>query len=152
LAAVLRTVSGRRYPAAGVAGLAADPRPSTLAGVRILPAGRLGPGWLLVREAAAMAGAEAAMPGAVWDGRFRVAAAPERSDISALGDDAAVLGRRSGLPSAALRTLPAIRGPDGLPALPHLRYVGACDESGATPRPVVHSAAVAAAGAPFAGC
>ena len=56
----------RRWPAVS--------RPATLGGVRVQPAGRLGPGWLLTREVAALAPPVPARPGAVWDGRFRLAA------------------------------------------------------------------------------
>ncbi len=93
--------------------LAAVLRAATLAGVRILPAGRLGPGWLLVREQASMAPPVAAEPGAVWDGRFRLHHLPERwamatdLTIGAWGDDAEQ--DRAGLPNIVLRTLPVLR-------------------------------------------
>ena len=69
-----RRSPGRRFrrPTRSVVALAAAPRPATLAGVRLLPAGRLGPGLLAVREAAAMAPPVPARAGAVWDGRFRL--------------------------------------------------------------------------------
>ena len=83
------------------AGRQAAPRAATLAGVRILPAGRLRPGaWLLVREAAAMAPPVPARAGVRWDGRFRLAAAPpppEGAMLGALGDDAARLRGRLGV-------------------------------------------------------
>jgi tRNA(Ile)-lysidine synthase len=102
--------------------LAAAPRPATLGGVRLLPAGRLGPAGalLLVREAAAMA---APVPAdAVWDGRFRLlGAAPVGSTLGGLGSDAvAVRGRR--LPDAVARSLPALRIAGKLFAVPHLGY------------------------------
>ena len=106
LAALLRSLSGRRLPISGADALAAAPRAATMAGVRLLPAGRLGPGWLLVREAAAMAPPVPSRIGAVWDARFRVTAA----DGSALGP----AGRdRRGLPRAALCASPAFRDADG---------------------------------------
>ncbi|CAG4908405.1 unnamed protein product [Acidocella sp. C78] len=57
LAALLRVVAGQIYPPAraAIGRLAGGLRPATLGGVRILPAGRHGPGWMLVREAAACA-------------------------------------------------------------------------------------------------
>ena len=96
LRAVLRAVSGRRYAASvsQVTGLAAAPRSCTIAGVRLLPAGRLGPAGalLLVREPVAMAD----RAGLIWDGRLRLtgADAPDRSD----------------LPFAVRRTLPVSQG------------------------------------------
>lgn len=127
LAALLQTIAGAPYPPPtnSVASLAADPRPATLAGVRLLPAGRLGPGLLLAREAAAMTPPVAALPGAVWDGRFRLslsARVPQGATFGALDADAAHLRRASGLPSAVLRTLPAIRLGPVLLAVPHLLY------------------------------
>jgi tRNA(Ile)-lysidine synthase len=108
LAALLRMLGGAcRPPAvARVAGLAAAPRASTMAGVRITPAGRLGPGWLLTREPAAMQPAIAARAGALWDGRFRVVNDADGT-LGAWGDDAP--RDRNGLPTAILRTLPAVR-------------------------------------------
>ncbi len=122
LAALLRSLSGRRWPVTGAEALAAAPRPATLAGVRLLPAGRLGPGWLMVREAAAMAARRALPVGAVWDGRFRVAAATP--------DDVAPPGRPpgAGLPRAVRDAMPAPSGAGGR----------------------VHPAMLPAAGAPFA--
>jgi tRNA(Ile)-lysidine synthase len=127
LAAVLQTIGGAAYPPAteAVATLAAAPGPATLAGVRLLPAGRLGPGWLMVREAAAVAPPVPALPGSVWDGRFRLGAAaqvPPGAMLGALGADAAGLRRFSPLPSAVLRTLPAVRLGATLLAVPHLLY------------------------------
>ena len=143
LAALLRSVSGRRLPVAGAAALAARLRPATLAGVRITPAGRLGPGWLLAREAAAMAAAIPARPGQVWDGRFRVVRAPAGAWLGSLG-----AGRRErDLPAAVLRTLPALRQGGRLCCVPQLGYESATGE-----KPSVVSAAVPAAGAPFAAC
>jgi tRNA(Ile)-lysidine synthase len=129
MAAVIQTIGGAPYPPppAQIVGLAAHPRPATVAGVRLLPAGRLGPGLLVVREEAAMARAVPAQSGAVWDGRFRLAAGaspPAGAEIGPLGDDAATLRGRSDLPSAVLRTLPAVRCGKKLVAVPHLLYSG----------------------------
>jgi tRNA(Ile)-lysidine synthase len=150
-AALVRTIAGAAYPPAttAVAVLASAPRPATLAGVRLLPAGRLGAGLLLVREAAAMAPPVAARPGTVWDGRFRLhadAAPPADTTIGALGADAAYLRRWSPLPSAVLRTLPALRRGNSLVAVPHLFYP---DRATCFAVPVVFSPQRPAAGAPF---
>jgi tRNA(Ile)-lysidine synthase len=153
LAALLRTIGGAAFPPApdAVASLAAAPRPATLAGVQLLPAGRLGPGLLLVREAAAMAPPVPARPGAVWDGRFRLSARaepPEAAEIGALGPDAARLRAYSPLPAAVLVALPALRVAGVLAAVPHLCYPSrsACD-----PQPLIFAPARAAAPAPFVG-
>jgi tRNA(Ile)-lysidine synthase len=130
LAAVLRTVAGRAYPVAGgqVAALAAAPRAATLAGVRLLPAGRAGAAgeWLLVREAAAMAPPVAAVPGAAWDGRFRLSARARPGAgwrLGALGAAAAGLRRRApGWPASVLQALPALWDGGRLAAVPALGY------------------------------
>lgn len=127
LAALVQTVAGTPFPpaAAGIAKLSGALLGGTLAGARLMPAGRMGRGWLLMREAAAMTAAVPALPGAVWDGRFRLAAAtalPPASTLGAVGDDAPLLRRVSKLPSAILRTLPAIRLEGSLLAVPHLAY------------------------------
>jgi tRNA(Ile)-lysidine synthase len=127
LGALIQAIGGAPYPPApdAVAALAARPAPATLGGVRLLPAGRLGPGLLLVREAAAMAPPVAARPGAVWDGRYRLArdtAPPAGVTLGALGADAARLRDHSPLPAAVLRTLPALRSGAAVLAVPHLRY------------------------------
>lgn len=155
LAALLRTLGGRVYAPSPrhVAPLAAALRPATLGGVRILPAGRRGPGWLVVREAAAVEPAVAARPGAVWDGRFRLVGADGLAAgcrLGALGRAAAALRRLPAarpLPSAVLETLPALWRGEELVAVPHLLLY---------PRPplcreasVVFSPPVPVAGAPF---
>jgi tRNA(Ile)-lysidine synthase len=147
LATLLRALTGSRYPPrlAAVSALAADPRPATCAGVQILTAGRLGPrleaGWLLVREASAMADAVEAVPGAIWDRRFRVADdagyAPGTM-LGAVGSDAPAL--RAPWPAAILRTLPALRRNGRLIAI------------ATEPRDnVVFTPLLPAAGAPFIG-
>jgi tRNA(Ile)-lysidine synthase len=127
LAALIRGLTGAAYPERGaaLARLAAGPLQGTLGGVRFLPAGRLGPGTLVVREESAMAGPVAARPGCVWDRRFRLhsdMALPAGAEMSAVGDDAAMFRRRSGLASAVLRTLPAVRVAGDLVCVPHLGY------------------------------
>ncbi len=124
LAALLRSLSGRRFPVGSSARLAACPQAATIAGVLMRPAGRCGPGWLLVREAAAMAEPQAASVGAVWDGRFRVAAAVAGTTIGPLGAAASALRCQSDLPFAVLRTLPALRRKTVLSDVPHLHYDG----------------------------
>lgn len=127
LSALIRTIGGSALPppVAAVQALAARPGPATLAGVQIVPAGRHGPGWLLVREEAAMAPPCDAVSGARWDGRFRLrGAVPPGLRIGALGDDAARMRRLSDLPSSVLRTMPALRRQTVLEAVPHIAYAG----------------------------
>ena len=120
LGALLRVVRGAAYPPGreAVAALAARLRPATLGGVRVLPAGRLGPGWLLVREPAASAPRVPATAGALWDGRFRLRQACPGHSFGALGTDAAAFRGLQGLPSAVLRVLPCLRGPAGAVIFP----------------------------------
>ncbi len=119
LAALIRTIAGAAYPPMleRVAALIRNPRPATLAGTQLMPAGKLGPGWLLLREAAQVGDPVAAAPGALWDGRFRLHAdanaLPGGLMIGRLGEDAAAERSRTGLPSAVLAVMPTLRGPDG---------------------------------------
>lgn len=130
LAALLRTIAGSAHapPLDRTAALARDPRPATLWGTRIMAAGRWGPGWLVMRETRAMADAVAARPGAVWDGRFRLRAAPE-GDITEpgatfgpLGADAARFRDRRGPPAAIAHGLPAVRRDGRVIAVPHMGF------------------------------
>jgi tRNA(Ile)-lysidine synthase len=153
LSALLRTIGGSAFPPtpASVARLAAAPRPATLGGVRLLPAGRLGPGLLVVREASAMAPPVPAAPGIVWDDRFRLSrrsAPPEGATIGALGAEASAMRSHSTLPSVVLATLPAVRRAGVLVAVPHLCYPSG---SACNPQPLVFAPARAAAPAPFVG-
>ena len=150
LAALLQAIAGAPYPPPPrqVAPLAAAPAPATLAGVRLLPAGKLGPGLLLVREAAAQAAAVPARPGARWDGRFRLdrhAAPPEGAMLGPLG---AAAGLRGGslLPAAVLRALPALRLGEQIIAVPHL---GHPDAATCRDLPLRFSPRRPAAGAPW---
>ncbi len=148
LAALLRCLAGLAYPPS-VDAWCADPRAATLAGVRILPAGRLGPdAWLLAREAAAMEAEVPCVTGALWDRRFRVLAAPALPGLSigALGAAAAGLRKQSDLPAAVLQTLPAIRLNGRLFAVPHLGYG---DGSGLGEVRLVFAPAQPASGAGF---
>ena len=127
LRALIRTIAGAPYPILSerIAELAADPRPATLGGVRIAPAGRLGSGLLVVREEAAIAAPTRAQPDAIWDGRFRLTARetpPNAMNIGKLGDAARRFRGPSDLPSAVLRTLPALWRGEMLAAVPHLNY------------------------------
>jgi len=151
LAAVIQAVSGAGFPppTQPVSALAAAPRPATLAGVRVLRAGRLGSGWLVVREVAAMEPPRIARPGALWDGRFRLTACadpPPNTTLGALGPDAARLRRCSEFPSAVLQTLPALRQGNSLLAVPHLLYPSA---AACAAVPLLFSPRRPAAGAPF---
>ncbi len=144
LAGLIRMIAGsRRPPRGGVADLARAPRPATLGGVRVLPAGRLAPGrWLLVREARAMAAAIPACPGAVWDGRFQLAGnVPPCAMLGGLGADASKLPGRD-LPACVRYALPALRVNGALVAVPHLRY-------GIVETPLAFRPVAVAAGAPF---
>ncbi len=132
LGSLIGAIAGARPPSASatLATLAAAPRPCTLGGVRLMPAGRLGPGGgalLLVREARAMASLVAAVPGAVWDGRFVLglgAAPPAGATFGPLGAvDAARLRRRPGLPISVLAASPAVRLGATLLAAPALGLV-----------------------------
>ena len=152
LRALIQTIGGSAYAPglAQVTPLAAQPEPATLGGVRLLPAGRLGDGLLVVREEAAIGPDVAAATGSVWDGRFRLVTCeglPNGTTIGGLGADASHWRTRSGLPQAILRTLPALRVGKKLAAVPHLGY--AADKANirvtllfSPPRPL--------AGAPFA--
>lgn len=124
MAALLRVIAGRAY-APTCAALAARPHACTKAGVRMLPAGRLGPpgAWLLAREAGAVAPPVPAWPGALWDGRFRITGGslPAGAMLGALGEDAPALRARR-LPDAVARVLPALRVSGKLVAVPHLGY------------------------------
>jgi tRNA(Ile)-lysidine synthase len=124
-------------------------KPATVAGVRIVPAGRLGEGMLIVREEAATDAPIQAADGAVWDRRFRVIARdgfPHAATIGKLGDDAGQFRRCSPLPSVILRTLPAVRIGETLASVPHLGY--RCREND-RPINVLFSPATPAAGAAF---
>ncbi len=127
LAALVRSVGGNRYPPSrpAIDRLLRCQHPATLAGTRLLPAGRFGPGWLLLREADAIGDAVDAVDGARWD-RFLLDAAgtvvPPDARIGALGAEAALFRRRSMLPAAVLSTLPVLRQHGMLRAVPHLGW------------------------------
>jgi tRNA(Ile)-lysidine synthase len=119
LGALLRMIAGAAHlpkPEA-LAAIAAAPSRAIgggicLGGVRLMPAGRLGPGVLLCREAASMAAPVPASAGAQWDGRFRrMADDPDLPGerIGGLGLAARSRSLRdiSDLPAVVLETLPA---------------------------------------------
>jgi tRNA(Ile)-lysidine synthase len=127
MAAVIQLIAGAPFPppTRSVAFLADALKPATLAGTRLLAAGRLDEGWLLTREPAAMAPPIPAVTRAVWDCRFRLlrhGSLPAGATLGAVGDDASRLRHASLLPAAVLRTLPAIRVGTELLAVPHLDY------------------------------
>ena len=124
LAALIGMVGGARRPVAEdrVRALAADPTPCTISGVQFVPAGRFGAGLLLVREPAAIAPATPALPGTLWDGRFRlVSAPPPGCEVGAWGADAQK--DREFLPMIVATSLPVLRSGGSvltnIPALMH---------------------------------
>jgi tRNA(Ile)-lysidine synthase len=145
LSRLLQTIGGAAYPPspARVNALAAQPGPATVAGVRIMHAGRFGDGLLIVREEAAVMQPVEARPGTIWDNRFRIIgqkALLAGATIGKLGSDAARFRGVSDLPSAVLRTLPAVRLGKCLAVVPHLSYACSRDGAGMTvlftpPRP-----------------
>jgi tRNA(Ile)-lysidine synthase len=146
LTSLIQTIGGAPYApgSAQIDDLAAQPRPATVAGTRIMAAGRFGDGFLIVREEAAVMEPVRALQGIVWDHRFRLTGTrpfPESANIGKLGADAARFRAMSDLPSSVLRTLPAVRSGNSLAAVPHLRYAATEDDSRmavvfAPPRPV----------------
>jgi tRNA(Ile)-lysidine synthase len=134
LAALLRCIAGARHAPTidRVAVLARSLRPATLGGVRIVPAGRLGVGWLLVREPRAVQSPVQVCCGAVWDGRFRLVGGPSDEfshdsasnhlTIGALGADAARFRNQDGLPALVLHGLPALRLAEAVVAIPHVGF------------------------------
>ena len=69
LARLLRTIGGQAYSPGSrqITELASEPRPATVAGVRIMAAGSFRKSLLVVREEAAVMEPVAALPGTVWD-------------------------------------------------------------------------------------
>jgi len=111
LAALLRVVGGAEYPPRrdAVAALAASLRPATLGGVVVQKTAKFGGFFLLAREPAACAGPIPAVAGALWDNRFRLQTGEPGASFGALGPDAAVFRKNTGLPSVVLQTMPALR-------------------------------------------
>ncbi len=160
LRALVAAVAGSAFPPAtsSLTALAAAPRPATLGRVRLLQAGRLGDGLLMVREDRFVAPPVPARPGAVWDRRFRLLsrvapemAYPPGAMLGALGDDAAKLRRLSPLPAAVLRVMPAVRQDQRLIAVPHLGWSDPdrADAADRTSCPILFCPPHPACGAPF---
>jgi tRNA(Ile)-lysidine synthase len=127
LGALIRTIAGAPFapPIDRVAQIARAPGPATLGGVRIVPSGRLGSGWLLLRESRAMEGPVPAVPHAVWDGRFRLAGAPPGGlagtvTLGALGPDSPAYRNRNGPAALVLHGLPTLRLDGTVIAVPHI--------------------------------
>ncbi len=135
VAELVRAIAGAPFapPIEQVAAFAANPKPQTVGGVRAMPAGRLGEGWLLVREQAAVAPPVPARDGAFWDGRFRLRTPnplPNGTMLGALGDAAARLRRHTDLPTAVLSAMPALWRCNILVAVPQLLYPDAVAREG----------------------
>lgn len=148
LSPLIQAVTGAVYPPPPrqVASLAADLRPATLAGAQLI---RSRSDFLLLREAAAMQPPVPAMPGAVWDQRFRLlaeATPPLGATLGPLGRDSARLRNLSLLPAVILSALPALRCGETLFAVPHLGYP---DRSRCARVPVVFAPSRPAASAAF---
>ena len=131
LSRTLQVISGREHPPprAAIARLASDPGPATLHGVRLLPAGRFGPGLIACREPASLGAPIAAEPGVTWDRRYRLRA-PAFPTGWTFGPLATTPNNvPAELPTAILPTLPAIRDDAGrLRAVPHLGIPNDDDE------------------------
>jgi tRNA(Ile)-lysidine synthase len=94
-------------------------RPATLGGVRIAPAGRLGPGWLLLREPACLAPPVPAGRGVLWDERFVLEGTPPPEQwFGALGPEAKLFRKTHNLPASLARTLPCLRDLAGTVTFP----------------------------------
>ncbi|MBU8541402.1 tRNA lysidine(34) synthetase TilS [Falsiroseomonas tokyonensis] len=104
LAGLVRMVGGGAYaPSEAAVGRLLAQGAGTLGGARLTRQG------LLLREAAAMAPAVPAVPGALWDGRFRLEGQPPLGLwLGPLGPAAASLPRPAWLPAAVAATLPAL--------------------------------------------
>jgi tRNA(Ile)-lysidine synthase len=155
LSSLIQAIAGAPYPPSPsqINDLAAQPRPATVAGARMMRAGRFGNGLLIVREEAAVMEPVEASPDALWDNRFRVIGYQNPSaaaTIGKLGAEASRFRAVSELPSAVLRTLPAVRFGKSLVAVPHLGYAAGGDDKRITvlftpPRPVAGPCFVPAA-------
>lgn len=126
LGAIIRTISGSIYTPLNqsIERLSRHLRPMTIGGVKIQSAGRLGDGWLVFREEAAIQDRISVSPNCIWDQRFRVIIPVNTYQvgfqIGALGKTYKEFAHRQSLPAALLRTLPAFWDGDVLLAVPHL--------------------------------
>ncbi|GBQ93097.1 Ile-tRNA lysidine synthase TilS [Asaia krungthepensis NRIC 0535] len=126
-------VSGAAYPPAPhiLAALIARPEPMTLGGAMLCRAGKLGPGWLLLREPAAARSRIPVAEGTLWDNRFRASGPPPGPGltIAALGTASRDF-RSSGLPSRVLASLPALWRGEHLADVPSLEAAACPGEVG----------------------
>lgn len=126
LGAVIRTISGSVYAPLyqSLERLGRRLRSMTIGGVKIQPAGRLGDGWLIFREEAAMQEKIGVAPDCIWDQRFRVVIPQKQMkegiEVGALGDSYKEFTNRRTFPAALLRVLPAFWDQSTLIAVPHL--------------------------------
>ncbi|CAI3924463.1 tRNA(Ile)-lysidine synthase TilS/MesJ (TilS) (PDB:1NI5) (PUBMED:21435031) [Commensalibacter communis] len=125
LGAIIRTISGSIYaPVSQSLERLRHLRSMTVGGVKIQPAGRLGDGWLMFREEAAMQKRVQVAPDCIWDHRFRViipdGQMKDGIEVGALGDGYKQFAHRNTFPSALLRVLPALWDRQTLIAVPHL--------------------------------
>ncbi|EHD14577.1 hypothetical protein CIN_05090 [Commensalibacter intestini A911] len=126
LGALIRTISGSVYAPLyqSLERLGRRLRSMTIGGVKIQPAGRLGDGWLLFREEAAMQERISVFPDCVWDQRFRVVIPQgkmkEGIEVGAVGEAYNFFASRRTFPSALLKVLPALWENNKLIAVPHL--------------------------------
>jgi tRNA(Ile)-lysidine synthase len=118
LGALLRVIGGRRFaPPEAAIGRLLETGAGTLGGTVLRRDG------LLLREASALAAAVPAVAGAVWDGRFRLAAAAAAGfALGAAGEGARALPRPAWLPGAVVPTLPALHREGMLAVMPGLAY------------------------------
>lgn len=118
LGLLVRLVGGAAYAPArqGVRALLARGE-GTLGGVVLRRSG------LLLREAAALAPGVPAAPGAVWDGRFRLAGPGlPGAVLGAAGEAARRLPRPRWMPAQVVPTLPALHCNEKLAVVPALSY------------------------------
>jgi tRNA(Ile)-lysidine synthase len=127
LGRLVRTIGGAAYAPSPsqLVDLAMQPKAATIGGVRLIECRA---GTLVIREEAAIAGPIEVSPGGLWDNRFTCIGSCPNATIGKLGDDAAAVRGISDLPSAVLRTLPAIRVGNKLAMIPHISYARADDE------------------------
>ena len=123
LAALLRAVGGAERPPPVAAARRLRRRGyGTLSGAWVRRGGSAG--WRILREPGAAAPAVPACPGAVWDGRFRLAGpgAPDCAIGALRSPPPSLRGAARGLPATILATFPAVRRDGALVAVPALLY------------------------------
>lgn len=118
-----KMISGSEYPPApdAIRNLIAAPRSATLGGGMLCPAGKLGSGWVLLREPEAISDRKVPYDGLLWDRRFRLSGKIPSSPcaVAPLGDEARRY-RHHRLSARVLATLPAIWQGDRVVAVPSL--------------------------------